>query len=348
MFLISAIAAFILAVLFILFFLRFGFAAGLVASVGEHRQHERPTPLIGGLAMVCSILIILFGFALTIGGVDTSLIYHYLAGVSLLLVIGVLDDRYHLPFVLRFIVQIVAVLIMVKQGNILYSLGELFSGNTLLLGSFAVPMTVFATVGVINALNMSDGIDGLAASFCLIALGVLLLFPFEETYRLIIVLWIGALIAFLLFNLRFKQPARIFMGDAGSTVLGFTLAWLFIYGSQQAVEVVPIPRHFTPIFAVWVLALPLFDTVSLMCLRLRERKSPFYADRGHMHHHLLDYFKSVNISLIVLLLWFAAYCGLGLALMNFEIAAHKQTILFAICFILHLALQAYLRQKNRT
>jgi len=338
--------SFVISVSFILWALRLAPSLGLIAAKQAHRQHERPTPVIGGLAMFFSIISVSALVPFFVSDLNTGLIYHYLAAASLLVVVGVLDDRFHLPFVIRLIVQIVAVLIMVKHGNVLESLGNLFSKDTVLLGSYSVPMTIFATVGVINALNMSDGLDGLAASLCVITLVVLLTFPYTLSYQLIIVSWLGALIAFLLFNLRISRPARLFMGDAGSTVLGFTIAWLLIYGSQQEVSTVSVHRYFPPIFAVWLLALPLFETVSLMLLRTAERKSPFHADRGHMHHHLLNKNGSVNRSLFILLAWFCAYIALGFALQQEEVAVHFQTGLFILCFILHVGLQAYLRRKN--
>lgn len=318
----------------------------LLAHSGEHRQHEKPTPLVGGLAMYCAVVIVLIVFFLLFEQAHSLLIYHYIAGASLLMIVGVLDDRFHMSFVVRIIVQIIAAMIMVAQGNILYSLGELFTTSTLLLGRFSVPLTIFAVVGVINALNMIDGLDGLAGGIGFISFCFLLIFPFDPTYAMIILVWLGALLGFLLFNFRFKQPARVFMGDAGSTLMGYTLAWILIYGSQQAVETVAEPRYFAPIFAVWVLALPLFETISLMLLRVFEGKSPFHADRGHMHHHILSRTHSVKLTVLILLVWFSFYSLLGYEFHLQKIATHIQTLIFSMFFVLHFSLQTYLRRKN--
>lgn len=337
------VSALCLAVVLMCLFRHIAPQVELIAHAGEHRHHETPTPVVGGIAMFFALFIGLIIFSNDT--INWQLIAHYLVGAGLLVVVGALDDRFHLPFLIRFVAQVIAVLIMVRYGNTLQSLGELFNPQTLLLGKWAVLMTIFAAVGVINSLNMSDGIDGLAGSFSLVAFIMLSAFQFDKTQALLIYLWIGVLIGFLIFNIRSSRPARVFMGDAGSTLLGYTLAWLFIYGSQQAVETIAIPRLFAPIFAVWVLALPLHETVSLMLLRLAEGESPFHADRGHMHHHLLNKFGSVNKALAILLLWFSTYAVLGYCLHHYKVAAYNQTFLFIGCFMLHFIVQYKLRQK---
>ena len=319
----------------------------LVAYAGEHRQHVLPTPLTGGISMFSAVtfmLVVVFLLSdlspITWSGFD-----NYLLAIALLVVIGVIDDRYNISFFWRFLAQIMAVFIMIQHGNALLDLGELFSNNTLSLGTFSFFMTVFATVGVINALNMSDGIDGLAASYFLIALVVLAFFSFEPFYQLIIFIWVGAILGFLTFNFPWQSNAKVFMGDAGSMVLGFTLAWLLINGSQ---ELKPTEPLFHPIFAVWLLALPLYDTVSVMLIRLMKRKSPFHADRMHMHHHVLNRFESVKKSVFIMLLWFFVYVLIGIYCHVNEVLQFKQTIMFSVFFIMHFLFQFKLSFKKKT
>ena len=320
----------------------------LIAYSGEHRQHAEPTPVIGGISMFFAVILtIAITFViLDLPALKWSEIDNYVLAIVILVIIGVIDDRYNISFIWRFLTQIAAVFIMIQQGNALLDLGELFSNNTLLLGSFSSFMTVFATVGVINALNMSDGIDGLAGSYFLIALAVLTSFAFTPVHQLIILVWIGAILGFLTFNFPWHRHAKIFMGDAGSMVIGFTLAWLLISGSQD-LNTNERPQ-FHPIFAVWLLALPLYDTVSVMLIRLFKGKSPFHADRMHMHHHVLNRLKTVKMSVSFMLIWFSAYILIGLYCHFNEIAQYKQTILFSIFFIAHFLLQFKLSYQKKT
>lgn len=320
----------------------------LIAYSGEHRQHSVPTPLTGGISMFLAILMtMLIGFLL----LDFSLITladtgHYLFAITLLVTVGLIDDRYNISFIWRFLAQIAAVFIMIQQGNTLLDLGELFSSQTLYLGSYSSFMTIFATVGVINALNMSDGIDGLAGGYFLIALLVLVFFSFSPANELIVVVWVGAILGFLMLNFPRRGDAKVFMGDAGSMVLGFTLAWLLINGSQEVHA--NQESLFHPIFAVWLLALPLYDTVSVMLIRLLRGKSPFHADRMHMHHHVLHWLKSTKVTVLFMLSWFLVYVLIGVYSHVNELEQFKQTIVFSIIFIIHFLLQFILSNQKKT
>ena len=315
---------------------------GLIALPGQHRSHRSPTPLTGGLAIV---LVLLFVLLPSWQQWQSDFLPYFLIATTVLAVVGLIDDRYTLSFLWRFLAQILACLIMLYQGNSLSHLGELFSDNTLYLGAVAGLMTVFATVGVINAINMIDGLDGLAGTLVLLALLLLASHAFETDYTRVIVVISGALAAFLLFNVRYRwrqteRPARVFMGDTGSTVLGFALAWLFIHGSQQP------ERLFDPIFAVWVLALPLFDTVSVMLIRPLLGRSPFAADKIHLHHHLLHRLQSVNLTVLAMMALFAGYVTIGLVSRWLGLPQHQQTVLFSVCFVMHFAIHWHLSRKK--
>jgi UDP-GlcNAc:undecaprenyl-phosphate GlcNAc-1-phosphate transferase len=189
-----------------------------------------------------------------------------------------------LPARTKLIAQIVAVVFMTSWADqVIYSLGDIGGGGQVKLGAWALPFTAFAMVGVINAMNMIDGADGLAGGLALITLlvfsgvlaaaGVLgdtLLLPLA-----------GAVAGFLVFNLRapWRERASVFMGDAGSMLLGFALAW-------YAVDLASVRHAMTPITAVWILAIPLMDTVSLMIRRMLKGVSPFTPDCEHLHHIL--------------------------------------------------------------
>jgi UDP-GlcNAc:undecaprenyl-phosphate GlcNAc-1-phosphate transferase len=163
----------------------------------------------------------------------------------------------------------------------------------------AAPLTVFAVVGLINSVNMIDGMDGLAGSVALVALGwygAAAMLSGLESQAIMAWLLCGAVAGFLALNLRLPwQPrARVFLGDAGSTLLGFTLAWFAIDLTQGPFRTMP------PIAALWVVLLPLADTVSLMARRRARGQSAFHADREHIHHFLLAKGFSVSQSLAIL------------------------------------------------
>ncbi len=264
----------------------------LVAIPGQHRRHQGNIPLTGGIAM-------------SAGAALTLLMIGHLPGagiagaVILLLVIGVVDDRFSIPYWIRFLFQIIAVLLIIWIDNVrLVDLGKTFSIETTNLGNYSVALTVFAGVGVINAINMIDGMDGLAGSLvlvCLLSIFALLIFSGSEGIDLVVVLS-TAVVGFLGFNLRaiHHRGAKLFMGDAGSMVLGIVLAWLLIRHSQGA------RASFAPVVALWILAIPLFDTVGVLLRRSMRRGSPFRADWMHTHHLLMRLGLDVNQSLALI------------------------------------------------
>jgi UDP-GlcNAc:undecaprenyl-phosphate GlcNAc-1-phosphate transferase len=279
---------------------------GLVDHPANHRRHDVATPLVGGLAMFCGFL-----FAVLMLPVPLSNLRALFAGSALLIIIGVLDDLHELSSWARFVAQIAAALLMIYWGNmVLTDLGNLTEERLFTLGRFAVPLTVFATVGVINALNMTDGMDGLAGSLAAVALIFTALAASaaaEGTTLAVVLILLVTVVAFLLFNLRLlgRPRALVFMGDAGSMFLGFVLTWFFVSLSQGE------QRTLLPVTALWFLALPLFDTVGMLLRRILLRRSPFLADREHMHHLLLALGLNVNRTLSVLVLVALVLAGIG-------------------------------------
>ncbi len=240
----------------------------------------------------------------------------FFAATALLVIVGVFDDFSEFSYHVRFVAQLLAaVLIAVAGPALLHDLGYLFHSESLFsLGLFAIPVTLFAVIGVINALNMSDGIDGLSGSLALVALSATALTAWQAgaDYPLsLIMVCIGGTGGFLLFNLRLpgRLRAAVFLGDAGSMFLGLVVAWFLITLSQGE------SRVMSPVTALWFVAVPLFDTISLMVRRIRRGHSPFYADHHHIHHALLRIGFSVNqvLGLLVLIALLMASIGwLGL------------------------------------
>ncbi len=294
----------------------------LLAHPGEHRQHLRPTPMVGGLA-------ILIGLVLG-NAIFNNDFVRLLPALVLLSAVGAVDDRYTLPSWVRFLAQAVAAYLMIALTGVkLVTLGSLTQGSEMWLGAWSVPMTIFATIGVINAVNMSDGHDGLAGSLVLLVLAALLLFPHAPSGASLIMVAIAALCAFLTLNGRLRRSrARIFMGDAGSTVLGLLLAYLLIQGSQ-------IEGGMHPVTALWLLVLPLIDAVAVLIVRPLNGRSPFSADRIHYHHQLVDRGFSVNNTVIVAAMLQAGFALFGFWAWQQGIAEHLQFNVFLTLFGLY-------------
>lgn len=269
----------------------------LVDHPNSRKQHSAPTPLVGGLGMFIALWIasLLFLPAEPKHNIHIAL-------ASGILLLGLLDDRFGLKALPRLMFQAFLALGMIYLADIrLYELGNLnFSGNVQ-LGILSVPLTIIGMVGVINAVNFSDGLDGLAGGLVLVAFGCLLLLSqFAGAHRLSLelILTIGVLMGFWVLNARYfrRNKAAVFMGDAGSMLLGFLLAWYFISMSQGE------ERLFSPVTTLWIFALPLFDTVGMMLRRILHGRSPFSADREHLHHIFLRAGFSVSKTVTVMLL----------------------------------------------
>jgi UDP-GlcNAc:undecaprenyl-phosphate/decaprenyl-phosphate GlcNAc-1-phosphate transferase len=302
--------SFCFSALFVGWLIPVGNRCGLIDVPSGHRAHQGATPLVGGIAMYCAIVLSselldsIYGF-----GFSAAL----LAACGLLVLMGVLDDRHQLSVRIRLMVQMSAAFLVIYCDDVVVrSLGPLLNGEDLDLGVFAVPFTVFAIVGAVNAMNMMDGLDGLAG---MVALAVFLsmavlaaIAGLTQLFSLLLSL-IGITAGFLLYNFQFNtnKSASVFMGDAGSTLLGFLIAVLLVGLSQNGADL------FSPVTALWLFALPLYDTLGVMARRVWLKQSPFKADRNHLHHILLDVgfrVRSVVLILFTLQVGFALI-GLG-------------------------------------
>ncbi len=267
---------------------------GLLDRPDERKQHHGMVPLIGGPAMYVAIasasILLNFHFSVLI----------FLALGLVLIVLGIVDDRYDIPPVWRLLVQAMVAGVMVQVGGVQISqIGDLFgTGTVVMAGTASVIFTIICTIGVINAVNMIDGVDGLAGSILLMSFTGMTWLSLSGGNVLgaeMLTIFGGAILGFLCFNARvFVARARIFMGDSGSMLMGFILAWFFInltQGEQPAMSAVT---------AGWVFGLPLIDTVSVMVGRLLDGRSPFHAGRDHLHHRLLDSGLSVNATVLTM------------------------------------------------
>lgn len=259
---------------------------GITDHPGNHKQHNTPTPFVGGVGIFLALLITLVMLVNTQPEETTKWLSLGL-GAGIMFATGFVDDLKHLNYKVRLIIQTIVALIMILGGGVVLSnLGGLIPNLMLELGLLAIPFTIFATIGGINALNMIDGIDGLAGTLSFISLLLISAVAFiigDAANLTLAIALAGSTAGFLYFNLRYasRRRARVFLGDNGSMLLGFLFAWLFVDLSQSS------DLAMTPVTAIWLFAVPLMDTLSVMQRRIWLGKSPFAADRHHLHHLLL-------------------------------------------------------------
>lgn len=251
----------------------------------ERKIHDAPVPRIGGLAMVAGAVtpILLWVEA-------SQWVLALLYGVAVLLVFGLWDDRSTLDYRMKFTGQIIAVSVAVFYGDIVIHYVP-FAGVDPIPDAVAIPLSIFALLGITNAINLSDGLDGLAGGTTLLSVGGISLMAWLASDLALFVVamaLMGSIIGFLRYN---TYPAQVFMGDSGSQFLGFSAGVLVIVLTQQSSVVL------SPAMPLLLLGLPLIDTFLVMGQRLIERRSPFKPDRNHVHHKLLqlgfDHYASV-------------------------------------------------------
>ena len=269
---------------------------GFIDTPCSRKQHESPTPPIGGLAIYLGALST-FWMSNAMHLVNVP----FISAITLLVLVGAVDDHKGLSVKFRLAAQIAAALIMTEFADIkINCLGDILGFGEIHLDGFATFFTVFAVVGGINAFNMIDGIDGLSSSSALMAIIMVallgILFDNNEVLNLSLI-FLGAIVGFLMFNLRVfgRKKALIFLGDSGSTLLGFTVCWLLIYSSSEQIEMI------SPSLVLWIIAMPLFDSICIMIRRIAKGRSPFSPDREHLHHILPMSGFSVNETLVIIL-----------------------------------------------
>lgn len=291
----TTFALFISSFMSLFVFRKFAILINLVDQPNARKQHSGSIPLVGGLA----VFIVVFSYLIIFPNTISSAML-YLSCASILLFVGVLDDLYDISFRFRLILQVViSVFMMFFGGLILNNAGAIFGDVNVNLSFFGYIMTVICVVGAINAFNMVDGIDGLLGALATItfsSLGVLFYFNGQSELMAFCVAIVVATIPYILMNLGIPlgQRFKIFMGDAGSTVIGFTVVWLLLEGSQST------DRAFSPVTALWLAAVPIIDAVSTIARRVKKGQSPFKPDREHLHHILLRLGFSSRQALVVI------------------------------------------------
>lgn len=304
----------------------------LIDYPNERKNHTGNIPLVGGICVFLGALIS-YIFFIEFDKFSTLL----LITASLILIHGVWDDFTNLKAQTKIIFQVFVSTAMIYVADVkLESFGDVFGFSyPLQLGVLSVPITIIAVIALTNAINMMDGLDGLAAGVVLLAIIGLISFHQKLEFSPIISVLLTvvfALIPFFIFNIVPYLKIKVFLGDGGSLFLGYIISWALIYSAENV-------SNFTPTFALWCIAIPLFDFVSVIIMRIVKKQSLITAKKDHIHHFLenLGYSKSLTLLLII---------SSGLAILILGIFIEKffpvlSFYVFLILFLFYLFLRIY-------
>ena len=301
------------------------------------RMHDHPIPRMGGLAIFLGFLLSVLLF-LDLNAQMRGM----LLGAVIIVVLGIFDDIYSLRAMFKFVVQIIAALVAVLSGNVIETLSNpnVFSADPYWnLGILAVPATVIWIVAITNAVNLIDGLDGLACGVSTISsmtLLVIALVVSEGNVAILMAALAGGCIGFLPYNM---NPAKIFMGDTGSTFLGYILAVVSIQGLFKFYTIISFAVPFL------MLGLPIFDTCFAIFRRVSHGQSPMAPDRGHIHHRLIDMGFSQKQAVAVLYV-ISAILGLSAVVLTTTSVLKAMMVLLALCVAGGLSAKLYLDRVN--
>jgi UDP-GlcNAc:undecaprenyl-phosphate/decaprenyl-phosphate GlcNAc-1-phosphate transferase len=297
--------ALIITLLILIFLYPLSINYGFVDHPFGRKKHKNAVPLIGGISIFIGASAILIK---AIPYNQTYMIFWLCCFVLVLL--SVADDIFRLKPKHRLVMQfILACLIIVFGETSISNLGNLLGWGDVLLGQASLWFTAISMVGITNAVNMMDGLDGLTGCVSLVELSCLLFLSIHygvQTEAMVIAIVMGAVVAFLIFNFptKFSEKRKVFLGDAGSTLMGLTLSWLCVRLSQDS------SNHYPPVLMLWIMALPVMDTLHLIINRKIRGVSPFKADRRHIHHILLQLdYSPRQVVLILMSLSFMVGAG---------------------------------------
>lgn len=288
----------------------------------ERRVHDHPIPRMGGLAIFLGFILSVVLFVEV-----TAQIRGILLGAIIIVVCGAIDDVVSIRPIIKLLVQILAAVLAIAHGVVIEFLMNpniFLGGEPLALGVLAIPVSIVWIVAITNSVNLIDGLDGLAVGVSAISsatmLVIALLVPQGET-AIILAALVGACLGFMPYNL---NPAKIFMGDTGSLLLGYVLATVSVLGLFKFYAIV---SFVVPMLA---LALPIFDTVFAFLRRLIRGQNPMKADRGHFHHRLMDLGLNQKQAVAVL---YSISALLGLAAVLLATSGEHKLLIMTIALI---------------
>ncbi|MGB5582818.1 MAG: MraY family glycosyltransferase [Gammaproteobacteria bacterium] len=300
MFLLIAMVSMAISMAIIPLMMRYASRLGMLDNPDPRKVHAVPIPRVGGVGIVIGALV-----AMLIWLPSAPFVNSFIFGCVVLLIFGVWDDCKELGHYVKFIGQFIAVIVVVYYGD-LYVAHFPYMGLETLPESIGKPFTVIALVGVINALNHSDGLDGLAGGESLLSFGAVayLAYLYDGLFVLVIACaMIGGIFGFLRFN---SHPARVFMGDGGSQVLGFSLGVVVVLLTQ---EVNPVMSSAIPLLLI---GLPIIDILAVFFLRAKGGMNLFRATKNHIHHRLLElgFYHYESVMVIYSIQAFFVFCAI--------------------------------------
>lgn len=297
----------------------------LIDAPGGRKQHSNATPTVGGLVLYISIL------AGTLFLNPEPKLFWMISSVSILVVVGALDDVLGLSVKIRLGAQSVASLTMIAGGQLyVASFGLHLDVLESIPIWFAICFTTIAIIGITNGFNMVDGIDGLASGHALVSLTVAAFAMLSGHGAIPQLTWFlmffSATLTFFLINMKFTPLKKVFLGDSGSMLLGFIVGWMLVYYSQDPIAAI----H--PVSAIWCIALPVWDVITVVCLRLASGASPFSSDRNHLHYLIIELGVRPKFTLLSILCSAA-----GIGFFGVWLTSNFSPEISLICYLVFLA-----------
>ncbi|BDH44089.1 undecaprenyl-phosphate alpha-N-acetylglucosaminyl 1-phosphate transferase [Salmonella enterica subsp. enterica serovar Choleraesuis] len=324
------IGIFLFTTIFLFFARKVAKKIGLVDKPNYRKKHQGVIPLVGGISVFAGIC-----FTALITNYYIPHFHLYLICAGIMVFVGALDDRFDISVKIRATVQaLVGVAMMTIGGLYLNSLGNIFGSWELVLGPFGYLLTLFAVWAAINAFNMVDGIDGLLGGLSCVsfaAMGIILWVDGQQSLAMWCFAMIAAILPYITLNLGILgRRYKVFMGDAGSTLIGFTVIWILLQTTQGK------PHPISPVTALWIIAIPLMDMVAIMYRRLRKGMSPFSPDRQHIHHLIMRAGFTSRQAFVLITLAAALLAAIGVAgeYITF-IPDWVMLVLFLLAFLLY-------------
>ncbi|WP_217525664.1 UDP-N-acetylglucosamine--undecaprenyl-phosphate N-acetylglucosaminephosphotransferase [Vibrio metschnikovii] len=315
---------------------KLAFLINLVDKPNARKLHQGSVPLVGGLSISVVLAVVLI--------IQPQMIQHswlYLFSILSLTFIGALDDKFDLSVRVRIGVQVLLSLIMIHVAGIeMHHLGNILGFGDIYLGWFGTVVTVMAVIGAINAFNMVDGIDGLLGGLSIVTFGALaFLLNIDSQHGLayLCVVIIVTMLPYICMNLGIcGRQRKVFMGDAGSMMIGFTVIWMLLGVSQ--IESRPLIR---PVTALWLIAVPLMDMAAIMIRRIRRGDSPFKPDREHLHHIFQRLGLTSHQTLLVICSIASLFAAFGIYGEKANISEALMFYSFMACFAIYFVMLSY-------
>lgn len=324
----------------------------------SRKVHQLPIPRMGGVVFLPSasiaiavVLVVLLRLNYDVNALwqDTTIQHFlaYLCGAMMLYTIGLYDDIHGVGYKVKFIVQIIAASMLCVSGLWIADFSHVFFIDEVPYW-IGMPITVLMVVYVTNAMNLIDGIDGLASGLSCIALSVITMLnviSHSTVWAMLAIAFLGVTMAFFYYNV-FHKRYKIFMGDAGSLTLGYTLSFLVLHFWQRNGVWNPY-LHNIGIIALSTLVIPMFDVVRVFASRIRDGRNPFTPDKNHIHHKLLRTGLGAKMTMLTLLL-----ISLGIIAVNYIMADFiSQTLMIVadiVIFVaMHLVINIFIAKKEK-